>query len=397
MAELPQLVRERLRNQAGVSEHPDANLLSGFAEHTLTEPERAGVLDHLSRCAECREIVALSTPEVQQEVQVAAAAVPRAPEVAGRSWWRSPVVHWGALAAAALVVLIAVGERMRLREGRSASAPAIAKYEPAPPPTAATEATPATPEPKESRTPAAAARPPSTPNRPKAMGAGSVGKLATADKLATSRGIPSEAGAQSAPPAPPPPAAPPMKPHYEFQDEFQAGKTDSSQSESALKRSPGGVGSGASGGVGKAGGVAGGVVGGTPRLSEATILAQDRSAMLAKRASLGARWSISDSGAVQRSFDGGRSWKDVAVAAGVTFRAVSVVANDVWVGGSGGALFHSADGGEHWTRVRVQTDGRELSGDILRIEFADVANGVVSTSTGESWRTLDAGATWRLQ
>ncbi len=119
--------------------------------------------------------------------------------------------------------------------------------------------------------------------------------------------------------------------------------------------------------------------------------------MLAKRVSVAPRWSISDSGAVQRSFDGGRSWKDVAVADGVTFRAVSVVANDVWVGGSGGALFHSADGGEHWARVRVHTAGRELSGDIVSLEFADVANGVVSTSAGETWRTLDAGATWLQQ
>jgi photosystem II stability/assembly factor-like uncharacterized protein len=117
--------------------------------------------------------------------------------------------------------------------------------------------------------------------------------------------------------------------------------------------------------------------------------------MLAKRAILSPRWSVSDSGAVQRSFDGGRSWKDVAIADGVSFRAIATVGSDVWAGGAGGVLFHSADSGEHWSRVRVQANDRALSGDIVRIEFTDTADGVVSTSTGEAWTTSDAGATWR--
>jgi photosystem II stability/assembly factor-like uncharacterized protein len=131
--------------------------------------------------------------------------------------------------------------------------------------------------------------------------------------------------------------------------------------------------------------------------SEGAALSQGRSASFAKRAFLGPRWSVSDSGALQRSFDGGRSWKEVAVAEGVSFRAVAVVVNDVWAGGSGGALFHSADGGEHWARVRVQVNDRTPSGDIVRLEFADAQSGVLATSTGETWRTSDAGVTWRWQ
>ena len=110
MADVPEIVRERLRAQETAGGHPDANLLSAFAEHTLTEQERAQVLDHLSRCTECRQVVALSAPpEVEEERQVAAAVAGRASAAPSRSWWRSPVVHWGALTAAALVVLIAVG------------------------------------------------------------------------------------------------------------------------------------------------------------------------------------------------------------------------------------------------------------------------------------------------
>src|SRR5215472_3975126 len=120
MSELPQIVREGLKRKQTESagDHPDANLLSAFAEHTLTGSERANVLEHLAHCSECRKVVALASPERGDEPK-AVSALPSG----SRSWWRSPVIHWGALTAAALVVLIAVGERMRLREGHSASAP----------------------------------------------------------------------------------------------------------------------------------------------------------------------------------------------------------------------------------------------------------------------------------
>src|SRR5271167_2342785 len=117
MAEVSKIVSERLRRQAAAGEHPDANLLSAFSERALTEQEREQVLDHLSRCAECREVVALSALlQLEEERLVAAAAAGRASAGASRSWWRSPIVPWSALTAAALVMLIAVGEQMRLRQ-----------------------------------------------------------------------------------------------------------------------------------------------------------------------------------------------------------------------------------------------------------------------------------------
>jgi len=219
------------------------------------------------------------------------------------------------------------------------------------------------------------------------MGAVSGGNLASGDRVATG-----SAGVGVHNPAPPP-AALPMKPHanpdaastttdgpaFESTNELAQAKAAPAPSAAAT----------ASGGVSAAA---------APALrTEGAALSQGRSANFTKRAFLGPRWSVSDSGALQRSFDGGRSWKEVAVAEGVSFRAVAVVVTDVWAGGSGGALFHSADGGEHWARTRVQVNDRAPSGDIVRIEFADAQNGVVATSTGETWTTSDAGLTWRWQ
>ena len=247
MAELPKIVSERLRDQAVAGEHPDANLLSSFAEQGLTEQESAPVLDHLSRCAQCREIVALSTPEAEQEVQVAVALTSA---VVQRSWWRSPIVHWSALAAAALVVLIAVGERMQIRERRSASAPAI-RYEPpvpqstpapavappSPPPSTASARSPA-PATLEPKQPAKGMQTPKTPapaqtfNGLNARNALSRGAIASADKMAASGGV--VAGAVGTAPALPPPAALPMKPH----ENPEAGKSDEANRPSRQPRPP---------------------------------------------------------------------------------------------------------------------------------------------------------------
>jgi hypothetical protein len=42
-------------------EHPDANLLAAFTENRLGGREREDLLAHLAGCADCRQIVALST------------------------------------------------------------------------------------------------------------------------------------------------------------------------------------------------------------------------------------------------------------------------------------------------------------------------------------------------
>jgi hypothetical protein len=144
------------------------------------------------------------------------------------------------------------------------------------------------------------------------------------------------------------------------------------------------------------------------------------------------RWTVSASGALQRSFDQGKTWQNVNVnvspassanveiakesrakevpkdkeadkkllkqeVAGPTFRAVTAAGTDVWAGGSGGILYHSLDAGNHWTRVVPASAGTVLTGDIISLDFSDSQNGKVTTSTPEVWTTSDSGQSWQKQ
>ena len=102
-------------------------------------------------------------------------------------------------------------------------------------------------------------------------------------------------------------------------------------------------------------------------------------------------WSLSPNGDVQRSLDSGRTWQSLAVV-GSPFHAITAVGNDIWVGGNAGALYHSADAGQSWTKIpSVSTD------DVTHIEFSDAQNGLLKTANGQVWSTSDGGRSWHLK
>jgi hypothetical protein len=116
---------------------------------------------------------------------------------------------------------------------------------------------------------------------------------------------------------------------------------------------------------------------------------------VARSASTGAKiartaWGLSPDGNVQHSLDSGATWQIVSVGEGLHFRAIGSVGNDVWVGGSAGALYRSVDAGQSWAKLPAISDD-----DITRIEFSDQRNGVVETAKGQVWSTSDGGQSWR--
>jgi photosystem II stability/assembly factor-like uncharacterized protein len=108
-------------------------------------------------------------------------------------------------------------------------------------------------------------------------------------------------------------------------------------------------------------------------------------------------WAISAAGTLQRSMDNGSTWQELALHVGARLRAVSAVENEIWIGTFGGALYHSSDAGQHWTRVVPFSGGTQMQGDVIGIEFADASHGSVQTSTGNRWTTTDGGRTWHFQ
>ena len=65
MQNVPKIVRERLKAATPAVDHPDADVLTAFAERSLPKREQGVVLEHLARCGDCRDIVALALPATE--------------------------------------------------------------------------------------------------------------------------------------------------------------------------------------------------------------------------------------------------------------------------------------------------------------------------------------------
>ena len=466
MLELPNIVPERLRASQPASAHPDADVLTAFAERSLPESERTVVVEHLACCHDCRDILALSLPAT-----AASETVPGSLPVdqgTARNWLRTPVLRWGVVAAG-FAVLTVTG--ILQYQGRRQASFTVAKQTNS----ALPQALPVPVSRNED-----SAKP--SPGTPKAS-AGSAAGFSNASASAGPAGASDDAVANgrsaatsvrepgvSEPPAPSPSgaltnstlAAPrpasgsiggPIK-----QDSFPQRTAPPSQTLESSAAAPMVAGSTAD------------QVAVTPLQYEAKVQPGDQSHGNANQRSLfdapvdkakaptvsqnyagvpaaqafAPRWAVSTTGSLLRSLDQGRTWaivdttmsqsqpvqsqnqiqalnrtqvahvqeglqkdlqnndvqrdvKKVSPPANSTpvFRALSAAGSQVWAGGTAGMLFHSADGGQQWTRVFLMTSGVPSTGDIVGITFPDPQHGQITTSTQELWITLDAGQTWQ--
>jgi hypothetical protein len=446
MNELPNIVRDRLKS-AAVGDHPDANLLSAFAEQALPDRDRIQVLEHLARCNDCRDVLALATPLPSTGAVPGRKDTARAPRV---SWFGWPVLRWGALAACVVIVGTAVLLQHNLRRSQT-SAYVTKDLPPAAGPVLPSasgdvfDSKTLSENAKKQEPPAAASakvhRKETLELKQSVVASAPVDSTArTAELDLSKKDSPAffdahngaSAGAVGGAAAPAPPASTPVPAPRRDEaqnlpvvgrnvvDALPAAKTSDAQVRGAnetvqvqseavpaetavmaysqLKEEAPGKAKAAA--TPSDAGVL--TVPATPTNDKMLTTAAETRASRAKAEVVRnrtpvTRWTISSDGQLQHSVDSGKTWQPVTVADGATFRALSANGPDLWVGGPAGLLYHSSDAGGHWTQIKPAANGATLIADIATIEFTDPLHGKLTTSTGEIWITADAGRSWRKQ
>jgi len=374
MAELPKIVVQRLRRNTNLQSHPDADLINAFVEDVLNQRERNQVLEHLSACQDCREIVALSLPEhVHSNIGLTRSAT--------ASWMSWPVLRWAGVAACVVIVGTAVTLHY---ESRSKSRELVAvergevvnldkKVAPPALPAAqeiaeakqqhslSTAHNKLAPAPKRVN-PSLSAAPIAPETRDGLSQSGQ-----PASDLQSSGSLEARARAETASPTL----------DTAMNELAVPGRAKEVEQESAAPTTKAGIG--------------GGLL--VSKKAAAAALPVNK-AMLSPALRVVPKWTLSSDGSLQRSLDAGKTWETIPVDNQATFRVLAANNFDIWVGGSKGALYHSSDAGEHWTQVQPAVNGELLSADIIGVEFAN-SHGIVSTSSHETWITEDGGQNWQ--
>lgn len=344
MDQLIKLVAARLRKSVAGA-HLTADALSAFAEQGLTDEQREQALAHLVDCADCRQVFYLAVPEAPQNIL---ALKPHR----GRFAWR-----WTAVTASVAIVLSAVVVRYEVFPVRPQSAQSstqVASNEPYD--KVAAEKTPA-----------------------------QISEMRAAEAAPKSSGVSEPSPEPRRRPEPKHMTAKPkVAMNFEPSGQVQLTGRDNAAKDLQLTNSPA-----ANEKKTQAHNEVLPALGGPVAVG---AFAKERQASLNGMPRV--QWSLSPQGVLQQSGDQGTNWRAVSVIGNQSFRTLSAVGSNLWVGGNAGILYHSSDSGEHWTRVAPVAHGQPLQGDIVRVDFPDAQEGTVHTSTGETWVTTDGGQTW---
>jgi hypothetical protein len=458
MTEVPKIVYDRLRaagpepallaqSKPGPSlpepAHPNADLLTALAEQALSATERAGVLEHLALCGDCREVVALALPDAGMAAVPTAAhsGTIRATAAKSQPNWLSssrlawPGLRWAALAAgialAASLVLLNPGKlnQATLRSASPqvahttfpAASPQIAS------PTVASSPVPTSPVASSPMTLSSTIRPsvlaeagPSKtdaartrlePRLSKKLKAAPTitqeqsGMLLADNRTSVSR--------LDKPPAVPSAAIPAFK-RPESAPRSVTETVEVTAANGAVETESFGV----NGALAQNDAPA--IEKAKPALQDELIVAPRKPGATAGAASAqlqgrnamsvvklapspnqtlapNVTWLIT-AGVLQRSLDSGQSWQN-ALHADHPLLCYASHVSDVWTGGQAGTLFHSVDGGVTWLQVQPSSNGHVLTSDVTRIDIREVEGGpaqiIVSTNSNEMWSSADGGKTWQ--
>ena len=431
MSDAPKIVHDRLRAAVPGEAHPDADVLTAFAEQALSGGEREGVMRHLARCGDCREVVALSLPPLEPAAQPQAITERISPSRASdrpQSWFAWPNLRWAALAASVVVVgsvlLLHPGQKADTTLGTEnlsaqghAQSPSLdAKSNSvAAPPAELTASTAGTPAAKADIAPAPERRSGSFGRQ--ALGRVQNGNVTASASLADKKSLDSNEskrhdsvdGAKLAMQVPTAPVADKIEiatanraaaPSERVEVSGSAVTVESSapaagglvarnealappiaKAKPAVKEEVAGLKSQALGAQ----------PAGAFEVSDSTLARQKQFSKVAKDDAI-PQWSLAQ-GKLRRSLDTGKSWQPV-LQPQIPLLSFGARGNDVWAGGHNGMLFHSIDAGQTWTMLQPATKVAALSGDIVSIDIRSATDVVLSTNSGESWTTGDGGKTW---
>jgi Putative zinc-finger/Photosynthesis system II assembly factor YCF48 len=373
---IPKSAYDALASLRSAEEHPSADLLNGYVERSLSATEQSEVTQHLAACEDCREVVFLASGAAQEPL---AAAIVQ-PTPGWRGWkWAVPAVALLALASSVLVehsgwfarrpaatyiahsnavILPAPGAGNQVAIDSNASA---LSDRPAP------KATPkhrdrlqatVIPGNKESSghasSPADTIAATSNYDRDALAGMMSPAAKSTPSSAAVGGALKPEATASAAAQA-----ISPLQIAVDQQSPSRPlGALGHSSFHSMNKAALGTAGSS----------------------SHPSVIIRSQ-------------WRITPEGHLERS-QTADNWTQALADQPTQFRTVTVVSNDVWAGGNNGALFHSTDGGEHWSPVVLNAGGHPETGNVVSIHFDTVSQGSISTDTGSTWITSDRGQSW---
>ena len=372
----PNALRTHLAHRQPADPHPDADLLTAFAEDALLDHERAGILAHLAACPDCRAIVHTAA---DAEPDPAPQLDPVRPQL--RTW--IPGVALAAsliVMAASSIVFYRTLHTSPVRTQTVASAPA--QQIPSAPP--------ATPAPQLSATAPATAMP-AAPKHAR-----------TATRTAPSTPAQTEEARVGAAAPPPPPPRPGISSSQTLGDlAFQKAQNTPSPADEAQLQAE------LRGQTAYRGAMSAAKTAPRPAPSSTQSVQVESSNAFtgslqttqpAVRGLIAAptprpHFRITDSGQLERSTEPG-AWFPVPIAADAHFRVISISGPDVWAGGDHLRLFHSADNGLTWTEVQLPATA-DRAHAIVHIRIDDPRKLIVEDDTGSTWTTTDAGATWQ--
>jgi hypothetical protein len=416
MTEVPKIVYDRLRAVLPEQAHPDADLLTAFAEQALSAAERESVLQHLALCEDCRDVVALALPAAditppqtadENGVRTTVSqAGSRAPRKLSLAW---PTLRWAALAAgavvAAAVLLVHPGKL------NQATPPSVNQQ------VASAERPSSSPKIRSSSVPSS-----SVPSSPIATSPTDRSAfLAKADEAQPKSELQLSKKLKAGQVVMPSPQAESGK--MLVDNKTRAFDYDARRSQAATEAFDASGATAAVPAIEKAKPALQEMEGSEEQKAQAAAVpgpakSPARNVMSAAKLASPASptqahnvtWAITG-GVLQRSVDSGQSWQDV-LQADHPLLCYASRDEDVWTGGEAGTLFHSANSGVTWARVQPSVKARQLSSDITHIEMRNVevrneelrrdlrydvrgpGEILLSTSNNQIWSSADGGKTW---